>query len=49
MSQLMIVKNCEKLNTCHKVAMVLDHDILEQQKAEAIVSMCQKCDQRVDK
>lgn len=41
------VENCDKLDTCHKIKMVLDHDLLEFQYAEAIHKICAKCNEFV--
>jgi hypothetical protein len=48
MSNMMIALDCVKINQCHKIATVMDKDILDQQKAEAIVNICERCKDRVE-
>ena len=38
-------EDCKKLDECHKAKMVLDKDMLEFQYAEAIRSICAKCNE----
>lgn len=38
-------KVCEKIDHCHKISMVLDHDLLEYQYADAIHKICKECDE----
>ena len=37
-------KDCLKLNTCPKIDMVYDKDLLEWQYTEAIIEVCSKCE-----
>lgn len=40
------MENCPKLDTCHKVAMVLDKDLAgDWQYAEVIKQICNKCEE----
>ncbi|MGR3295850.1 MAG: hypothetical protein ACUZ8A_06450 [Candidatus Bathyanammoxibius sp.] len=34
---------CPQIDSCYKVTMILDKDILESQAADAIRSVCAKC------
>lgn len=47
MSKIIAVKPCKKFDfICHKVKMVLDKDILDPQKVEALSVMCDNCVER---
>lgn len=34
---------CVKMDDCHKIKMIRNHDLLEQQYAEAVEEVCAKC------
>ncbi len=36
-------ENCPKLETCPKIDMVMDKDLLDYQYAESIRAVCKKC------
>ena len=36
-------EECQKLNTCFKIKMILDHDLLDFQYSEAMREVCAKC------
>lgn len=38
-------EDCPKLDECHKIKMVLDHDLLDPQYAESIRSVCGRCNE----
>ena len=42
-----LTHRCAKLDECQKIKMILDKDILESQAAEAIRTVCEKCDEFV--
>ena len=35
--------DCPKINSCFKIRMILDHDLVDFQYAEAIKSVCERC------
>ena len=37
------IKLCKKINSCYKIKMIFDHDLLEFQYAEIIRKVCLKC------
>ncbi len=40
---------CKNINTCCKIAMILDKDMLDFQYAESIKVVCAKCKDKKDK
>lgn len=45
---VMADKVCSKINDCYKITMILDHDLLDFQYAEAIREVCDKCEDNDD-
>lgn len=39
-------KQCGKIDSCTKISMVLDHDMLDGQYAEVIKKVCNKCNEK---
>lgn len=37
------VAKCVKINECSKIKVILDHDLLDFQYAEAVRHVCQRC------
>lgn len=39
-------KVCKNIDTCQKIKMIFDHDLLDAQYAEAIKAVCKKCESK---
>ena len=40
------MSNCPKLDTCYKIKMIFDHDLLDFQYAEVIKQVCINCKEK---
>jgi hypothetical protein len=40
------MKECPHLNSCPKIAIILDKDAFDSQLREAVVAVCNKCEER---